>query len=64
MTGRVRGLIWLAAAVVGCAGGIYGVGGGSLLAPILIAADSLPNEVAPATLAATFVTSIVGIMAY
>ena len=64
MTDRVRGLIWLAAALVGCAGGIYGVGGGSLLAPILIAAGFSAYEVAPATLAATFVTSIVGIMAY
>lgn len=64
MTRRVRGLIWLAATVVGCAGGIYGVGGGSLLAPILIAAGFSAFEVAPATLAATFATSIVGIITY
>ena len=64
MTGRVQGLIWLVAVVVGCAGGIYGVGGGSLLAPILIGAGFSAYEVAPATLATTFVTSIAGIAAY
>ena len=64
LTARVRGVIWLTAALVGCAGGIYGVGGGSLLAPILIAAGFSAFEVAPATLAATFATSIVGIIAY
>jgi len=64
MTRRVRGLVWSVALLVGCAGGIYGVGGGSLLAPMLIAAGFSAYEVAPATLAATFVTSIVGIMAY
>jgi uncharacterized membrane protein YfcA len=60
--GRV--LVWLLALSVGCAGGIYGIGGGSLLAPILLAAGFSAYEVAPATLAATFVTSIAGIGAY
>jgi uncharacterized membrane protein YfcA len=61
---RVRGLVWLLALVVGCAGGIYGIGGGSLLAPILLAAGFSAYEVAPATLAATFLTSIAGIGTY
>jgi len=38
----------LAAAIVGCVGGI---GGGSILAPILIGAGRPPSEVAPAALA-------------
>jgi hypothetical protein len=38
------------AAAVGCAGGIYGIGGGSILAPILIGAGGEPAEVAPAAL--------------
>ena len=51
----------LIAVVVGCVGGIYGIGGGSILAPILISFGRSPREVAPATLAATLVTSIAGI---
>lgn len=59
-----RTLISMLALVVGCAGGIYGIGGGSLLAPILLAAGFSAYEVAPATLAATFLTSIAGIATY
>jgi uncharacterized protein len=54
----------LLAAVVGCAGGIYGIGGGSILAPILIGTGRLPREVAPAALAATFVTSVAGVVTF
>jgi uncharacterized protein len=61
---RARALIWLLALIVGCTGGIYGIGGGSLLAPILIAVGFSAYEVAPATLAATFLTSIAGIGTY
>jgi uncharacterized protein len=61
---RGRGLISLLALVVGVVGGIYGIGGGSLLAPVLIASGFTAYEVAPATLLATFLTSIVGIAAY
>lgn len=46
---RVRGLICVLALVVGTVGGIYGIGGGSLLAPILLAAGFSAYEVAPAT---------------
>lgn len=49
---------------VGVVGGIYGIGGGSLLGPIL-AARGLPLAlIAPATLAATFTTSIAGAVVY
>jgi uncharacterized protein len=52
------------AAVVGCVGGIYGIGGGSILAPILIGTGRSPSEVAPATLASTFLTSIAGVVTF
>ena len=68
--GRARGwqlpapvLIPLAVAV-GCAGGIYGIGGGSILAPVLIASGREPAEVAPAALASTFVTSVAGVITF
>ena len=54
----------LLAAVVGCVGGIYGIGGGSILAPILIGAGRPPREVAPAALASTFVTSVAGVITF
>jgi hypothetical protein len=52
------------AAAVGCVGGIYGIGGGSILAPILIGSGRSPKEVAPATLSSTFVTSIAGVATF
>jgi uncharacterized membrane protein YfcA len=57
------GLVLLAA-VVGCVGGIYGIGGGSILAPILIGTGRPPAEVAPAALASTFVTSVAGVVTF
>lgn len=48
----------------GLVGGIYGIGGGSLLAPVLVASGYLLTEVAPAALLSTFVTSCVGAGAY
>ena len=56
-------LISLAGAV-GCVGGIYGIGGGSILAPVLIGEGRPPAEVAPATLASTFVTSVAGVITF
>jgi len=47
----------------GCVGGISGIGGGSILAPVLIGTGCPPKEVAPAALASTFVTSIAGLIA-
>ena len=54
----------LLAAVVGCVGGMYGIGGGSILAPILIGTGRPPREVAPAALASTFVTSVAGVITF
>jgi uncharacterized membrane protein YfcA len=59
----VPALVILAAAV-GCVGGIYGIGGGSILAPILIGSGRRPAEVAPAALASTFVTSVAGVITF
>ncbi|HEY9372118.1 TSUP family transporter, partial [Streptomyces sp.] len=52
------------ALAVGVAGGIYGIGGGSLLGPILVGRGAPVATVAPAALASTFVTSIVGAATY
>ena len=56
--------IVLVALIVGTVGGIYGVGGGSILAPILVGLGYGLAEVAPAALAATFLTSFAGVLAY
>jgi uncharacterized membrane protein YfcA len=50
--------------LVGCAGGIYGIGGGSILSPVLIGAGRPAADVAPAALAATFVTSVAGVATF
>ena len=52
------------AVAVGCVGGIYGIGGGALLAPVLIGSGRKPSEVAPAALASTFVTSPGGVITF
>ncbi|MEV4471273.1 sulfite exporter TauE/SafE family protein [Nonomuraea sp. NPDC049504] len=52
------------ALAVGVVGGMYGIGGGSLLGPILAGRGLPVAEVAPAALASTFVTSIVGALTY
>jgi hypothetical protein len=52
------------AATVGCIGGIYGIGGGSILAPILIGTGRKAAQVAPAALASTFVTSVAGVITF
>jgi len=58
--GRITALAF----AVGTVGGIYGIGGGSLLGPILVALGFSIYEVAPAALASTFVTSIAGVLTY
>jgi uncharacterized membrane protein YfcA len=67
-TGPVRVIpapvLILLAAAVGCVGGIYGIGGGSILAPLLIGTGRRPAEVAPAALASTFVTSVAGVITF
>ena len=52
------------AAMVGCVGGIYGIGGGSILAPVLIGSGRPATQVAPAALASTFVTSVAGVVTF
>ncbi|MFI8320049.1 TSUP family transporter [Streptomyces sp. NPDC085529] len=52
------------AVAVGVVGGIYGIGGGSLLGPVLVARGLPVARVAPAALATTFVTSVVGAATY
>jgi hypothetical protein len=51
-------------ALTGCAGGIYGIGGGAILSPILIGSGRPAAEVAPAALASTFVTSLGGVLTF
>ncbi|MEE4243711.1 MAG: sulfite exporter TauE/SafE family protein [Desulfopila sp.] len=51
--------------VVGVVGGIYGIGGGAIVAPFLVAFFRLPvYTVAGAALMGTFVTSIAGVYFY
>jgi uncharacterized protein len=50
--------------VTGTVGGIYGIGGGSILGPILAGRGMPMTKIAPAALASTFVTSIVGAGTY
>jgi uncharacterized membrane protein YfcA len=52
------------AVAVGIVGGIYGIGGGSLLGPILVGRGLPVRVVAPAALATTFLTSIAGAVTY
>ena len=52
------------AAVVGLVGGVYGIGGGSLLSPILVGAGMSLAVVAPAALTSTFLTSVVGALTF
>lgn len=59
-----RPIIGLIAAAAGCVGGIYGIGGGSILAPILIADGQPPSQVAPAALSSTFATSLAGVVTF
>ncbi len=61
---RGRRLLYVMSLAVGVVGGIYGIGGGSILAPVLIGWGFSAYEVAPATLLATFITSIAGIATY
>ncbi len=57
--------IFLLSLVVGVIGGIYGIGGGSIIAPFFISFFRLPvYTVAGAALMGTFVTSIAGVAFY
>lgn len=55
-------VVWLLGLAVGLVGGIYGVGGGAIIAPFLIANLGLPvYTIAGAALLSTFATSIAGV---
>ncbi len=56
--------ITVMSAAIGVVGGIYGVGGGSILAPILVGLGFSVAEVAPAALTSTFLTSIAGVITF
>jgi uncharacterized membrane protein YfcA len=59
-----RRLIVVLALAVGTVGGIYGIGGGSILGPILVGLGYTVFEVAPAALTATFLTSVAGVATF
>lgn len=57
--------LFVLALVVGVVGGIYGIGGGALIAPFCVALFHLPvHIVAGATLAGTLATSVFGVAFY
>jgi uncharacterized membrane protein YfcA len=58
------GLIVVLALAVGLMGVIYGIGGGSILGPILVGLGYTVLEVSPAALTATFLTSIAGVATF
>jgi uncharacterized membrane protein YfcA len=64
-TDAFRRNVFLLALAIGIVGGAYGIGGGSLMAPVLVAAFGLSiHAVAGAALFGTLVTSVVGIAIY
>jgi uncharacterized membrane protein YfcA len=57
--------VYLICFLVGIAGGIYGIGGGSIVAPFFVAIIGLPvYTVAGAALMGTFITSVAGVAFY
>jgi uncharacterized membrane protein YfcA len=57
--------LFLLALAVGMVGGVYGIGGGAIIAPFLVAFFGLPvHAIAGATLTGTFLTSLVGVLFY
>lgn len=57
--------VFILALGVGLIGGIYGIGGGSIITPVCVSLFALPiYTVAGAALASTFITSIAGVIYY
>jgi uncharacterized protein len=52
------------AVAAGVVGGVYGIGGGSLLGPVLVIMGFSVFEIGPAALSCTFATSLVGVATY
>lgn len=59
-----RAALLAVAGVAGVVGGAYGIGGGSVIAPALVTLGIPASRAAPAALATTFATSVVGIVAF
>jgi uncharacterized membrane protein YfcA len=60
-----RPAVFLLSLVVGVIGGIYSIGGGSIIAPFLVSVFGLPvYTVAGATMIGTFITSVSGVAFY
>ncbi|MFC1839282.1 sulfite exporter TauE/SafE family protein [Thermodesulfobacteriota bacterium] len=58
-------VLFILTLIVGLIGGIYGIGGGAIIAPFLIAIFGLPvYTISGAALLGTFVTSIFGVLIY
>ncbi len=63
--GFVAGRVSALGAAAGTVGGIYGISGGSIIAPVLVGVFSLPvRRVAPAALCATLLTSAAGVVSF
>ena len=57
--------IYIICFLVGIIGGIYGIGGGSIIAPVLVSIIGLPvHVIAGAALLGTFATSVSGVIFY
>lgn len=57
--------LFMLSLVVGVIGGIYGIGGGAIISPFLVAMAGLPvYAIAGATLMGTLLTSLVGVAVY
>lgn len=57
--------IFFLSLIVGLVGGIYGIGGGAIISPFLVAIYRLPvHAIAGSTLTGTFITSIAGVLFY
>lgn len=58
-------MVYLICFLVGIVGGIYGIGGGAIVAPFFVAIIGLPvYTVAGAALMGTFITSVAGVAVY
>ncbi len=57
--------IFIMSCIVGVVGGVYGIGGGAIIAPFFVAIYGLPvHTVAGAALMGTFITSVAGVAFY
>lgn len=58
-------IVYVICFIVGIVGGVYGIGGGSIVAPFFVAIIGLPvYTVAGAALMGTFITSVAGVIFY